>query len=326
VRAAPDRPQDFELVVLDHGMYRRLSHGFRRSYCDLWHALIIGDVAAGEDAAVALGMPREDFGHIALILTFQPAGGRVGQKLSAEDLEKLRSKYKHFTPRDVNEALQRLPRDLLFLNRSTSLVRSLNLELGGTSRERFFITAEAAVLGIQLTRDLRAAGHYVPALPVLGGAGAEVEASIVESLDDSPSNVKGGLFLQLFKALTPQKQGAPLTYAYAEAAGFIKVSPTESELLRAAWAKGAGSTIPRAWSVVQREWGLLSLRLRISAMSTAAAAASAVRDAAGAVLTALEHLGMLSKPPPETREAAEARDALDAKRRKRRGHELKDPG
>jgi aarF domain-containing kinase len=36
----PDRPQ---LVLLDHGLYRKLDDDFRRDYCRLWQALILGN-------------------------------------------------------------------------------------------------------------------------------------------------------------------------------------------------------------------------------------------------------------------------------------------
>jgi aarF domain-containing kinase len=33
-------PPPFEVVVLDHGMYRRMNEKFRRSYCNLWKAFM----------------------------------------------------------------------------------------------------------------------------------------------------------------------------------------------------------------------------------------------------------------------------------------------
>jgi len=60
--------------------------------------------------------------------------------------------------------MERLPRDLLFVGRSTNLVRSLNKELGGTSQQRFRIMAESATRGVALDRayDRRAPGTTHP--------------------------------------------------------------------------------------------------------------------------------------------------------------------
>ncbi|KAI9503387.1 hypothetical protein GGI25_001821 [Coemansia spiralis] len=35
--------QNFDLVLLDHGLYRQLSHRFRYEYAEMWHALMKGD-------------------------------------------------------------------------------------------------------------------------------------------------------------------------------------------------------------------------------------------------------------------------------------------
>lgn len=44
--------------------------------------------------------------------------------------------------------LERLPRDMLFVMRTWSLVRSLNRALGGTTRQRLLIIAEHAAAGV----------------------------------------------------------------------------------------------------------------------------------------------------------------------------------
>ena len=44
-----------ELVLLDHGLYRRLGDGFRLEYAGLWRALVFGDEAGIRRHAAALG-------------------------------------------------------------------------------------------------------------------------------------------------------------------------------------------------------------------------------------------------------------------------------
>ena len=54
VRRGPDgTPQ---LVILDHGMYRKLDPSFRVAYCRLWQALILQDKELLQSSANDLGV------------------------------------------------------------------------------------------------------------------------------------------------------------------------------------------------------------------------------------------------------------------------------
>lgn len=146
-----------QLVVLDHGMYRQLSEPFRLAYCQLWAALLTSDRAAGQAAARSLGVPDSDYDALSLVLTFRPAGSSqpIGQRLSAEARESLKKRYGGISAGDVNAFLERLPRDMLFVFRTWSLVRSLNRRLGGTTRQRLLVIAEYAAAG---AREAEASG------------------------------------------------------------------------------------------------------------------------------------------------------------------------
>ena len=50
----------------------------------------------------------------------------------------------------TNKFMESLPRDFLFVLRSTNIVRSLNKDLGGTSRDRFLAMAKSAIKGVEL--------------------------------------------------------------------------------------------------------------------------------------------------------------------------------
>ena len=130
-------------------MYRQLSEPFRLAYCQLWVALLTSDHVAGKAAASALGVPESDYDALSLALTFRPAGSSqpVGQSLSAEARASLRKRYGKVSAGDVNAFLERLPRDMLFVFRTWSLVRALNRTLGGTTRQRLLIIAEYAAAG-----------------------------------------------------------------------------------------------------------------------------------------------------------------------------------
>ena len=149
--AAPlPQQQPYKLVVLDHGMYRRLDPPFRHAYCQLWRAMLLRDEALGLDAVRQLGVPAKHYQAISLIFAFRTpvSQQQTGARMETAERDKLRVQYKDVTAGDVNVFLQGLPRDLLFVLRSTNIVRSINLSLGGTTRLRFKVMGESAVRGM----------------------------------------------------------------------------------------------------------------------------------------------------------------------------------
>eukprot|EP00752_Nemacystus_decipiens_P004907 g4466.t1 len=142
-----------QVVLLDHGMYRRLEPDFRLTYSRLWKAFMTRDTALGERCAVDLGVEPGMYDALSLILTWRPTSttARVGQRITEEERQALVAKYKVILSSDsLNAFLERLPRDLLFVMRTSDLVRSLNKELGGTTRDRLIVLAESAVRGLNI--------------------------------------------------------------------------------------------------------------------------------------------------------------------------------
>ncbi len=75
----------------------------------------------------------------------------LGKRISEEERKSLETKYKQIaSPEAVNEFLQALPRDLIFVFRTIDLLRGLNTDLGGTSRLRLTHFGEEAVKGLRL--------------------------------------------------------------------------------------------------------------------------------------------------------------------------------
>ena len=105
-------PGDWQLVVIDHGLYRRLTPAFRAAYCRLWKALISRDADLGEAATVELGLDAGAYDALSLILTFRPARSAttLGGRWSQADVDRLKRDYKRVDAEDVNRFLQRLPR------------------------------------------------------------------------------------------------------------------------------------------------------------------------------------------------------------------------
>lgn len=153
VRVKPGTKHDAQLVVLDHGMYRRLSPSFRSGYCKLWKALVMRDDELGFQACKDLGLEESNYDVMSLMLLQRSARSKtsLGTKMSKEEVDKLKSQYKDINAGDINKFMQKLPRDLLFVSRNTNMVRGLNVSLGGTARERFRITGKSAIRGLVLT-------------------------------------------------------------------------------------------------------------------------------------------------------------------------------
>ena len=147
-----------ELVVLDHGMYRRVENHFRYNFCLLWKALVTRDDALGRQATADLGVPR-GYDLLSLMLTFRlpDSESPLGGKLTLEDrkqlIEKFRGKDK-LTAGDFNSFMEALPRDMLFVLRTLNIVRSLNKSLGGFSAERFDAMSQSMLRGLALEGDV----------------------------------------------------------------------------------------------------------------------------------------------------------------------------
>merc|ERR1711871_64878 len=120
VRFASSNAQTPQIVLLDHGMYRRLDPKFRYAYCLLWKALITRDVQLGKESLEALGVPGGSYDLLSIMLTYSTPGSKakLGSRMSTEEIAKLRKKYEGISAKDVNTFLENLPRDLLFVMRT----------------------------------------------------------------------------------------------------------------------------------------------------------------------------------------------------------------
>nr|KAJ3417766.1 hypothetical protein HK105_000816 [Polyrhizophydium stewartii] len=143
--ARPDKPQ---LVILDHGLYRYISDEFRLLYCQLWKALVLGDVALLRDVSARLGVPQYA-DYFPLIFTNRVMGSAslLGESVSKEDRARLRQQFKDTTLAQVLVFLESLPREILLASRVSNLIRGIHQELGGENIERFSDNATYAILG-----------------------------------------------------------------------------------------------------------------------------------------------------------------------------------
>lgn len=146
----------FELFLLDHGLYRQLSDGFRQSYCKLWKGLVLRRSKDVDEACAELGAPG--FANVFSIFLLNRSwsfarrlGTDIRVKMSKEELKQLRSDLREGGLRsqaDVSTFVERIPDDLLLVFKMTSLVRNVNKALGA-SVNRFKVNARYAVRGLR---------------------------------------------------------------------------------------------------------------------------------------------------------------------------------
>lgn len=100
VRRNPDprAKRNEQLVLLDHGLYRELDGEFRKTYCDLWRAMLMRDSALLEDCGKRLNV-GELAKYLPLLFTYRTINhrGRLDASMSesernalSEDLKSMR--------------------------------------------------------------------------------------------------------------------------------------------------------------------------------------------------------------------------------------------
>ena len=157
---------EFDIVLLDHGMYRRLDETYRSGYCNLWAGLVFGNDDQALKGIRELGLEDKflDIMGLCLVYRVPPSLMGPGSPLTYQRLgflmsndskklvkEHIRKKFgDEVSPASINSFVQRQSRDFLYCCRCTNLVRGLNLQLGGTTIDRFFAFGSAASRGANL--------------------------------------------------------------------------------------------------------------------------------------------------------------------------------
>lgn len=156
VRVRPNTTGAPQVVLLDHGLYRQFEPGFRERFCDMWLAMLYQNKAQLRKVCAEFKINEVHMAVLPVIFIHRAidASSNLGERMSDADRKRLLKVFKgtqydsHFgTVGWFTELLKGIPRDMIFIMRTLNLVRALNLELGGTSRERFFMQSEFAIRG-----------------------------------------------------------------------------------------------------------------------------------------------------------------------------------
>ncbi|KAF8929605.1 hypothetical protein BGZ58_008827 [Dissophora ornata] len=127
-------PRNFEIILLDHGLYRELSPEFRLDYAHLWTAIIASDEEEIKYRALKLG-GTDAYQLFSSILT----GRDWSVVQDAQLTKKARGKDEMIMLSDgdtgakiadIADILAKVPRDLLLLFKTNDLLRALDEDLG----------------------------------------------------------------------------------------------------------------------------------------------------------------------------------------------------
>lgn len=153
-----DQAGETQLVVLDHGLYQEFPDKERIWYCKLWKAIVLRNNEEIEKYGRKLGCG--EFSHIfALLLSFRPPSNKdigMTRALTPEDIKDIKAQFKGMDRSDgvemINRLLESMPRSILFVLRTTNLLRSINKELGAEVN-RFLLMARCSLKGVYAKKE-----------------------------------------------------------------------------------------------------------------------------------------------------------------------------
>lgn len=123
---------DGSIVLLDHGLYKRLDDEFRLNYARLWRAILLADVRGIEDAASSLGV-GDLYPLFAAVLTRKPWDDIANPDFASLTVDTsdhvLVRTYAQKYAKQITILLNRAPRQLLLLLKMSDCLRRLDSAL-----------------------------------------------------------------------------------------------------------------------------------------------------------------------------------------------------
>ncbi|EGN97200.1 hypothetical protein SERLA73DRAFT_110371 [Serpula lacrymans var. lacrymans S7.3] len=160
IRPHPSDHRRPQLVLLDHGLYVRVSEDFKRQYATLWRGLLAADFSAIEGVTREWGIGTPDLFASATLMKpmkFKNGNGNGNRSSGGENFEglneyersvRMKAKLKNFLL-DTDK----MPKELIFLGRNMRMVQGNNQSLG-TPVNRIKITGYWASRSLTRTPNL----------------------------------------------------------------------------------------------------------------------------------------------------------------------------
>eukprot|EP01065_Artemidia_motanka_P038221 TRINITY_DN47077_c0_g1_i1.p1 TRINITY_DN47077_c0_g1~~TRINITY_DN47077_c0_g1_i1.p1 ORF type:complete len:545 (+),score=70.90 TRINITY_DN47077_c0_g1_i1:69-1637(+) len=136
----------FELVLLDHGLYRRLPEDFQDSYATLWWALVRRDPGSIREACVRMGM-EEHWHFFSSIVSLVPwkNGEEMGPSEVTGRSETQEIAQQYFS--EISATLAAMPREMALVLKTRDALHALGRRLGARQ-----VTDDASVARAALRR------------------------------------------------------------------------------------------------------------------------------------------------------------------------------
>ena len=127
------RDANFDIILYDHGLYRDIPQGLRRSYAKMWLAIIDGDIGRMKHYAKEVaGIGEDQFPLFASAITgrdFGVVGSSLTKPRSDGEKESMSGALQEGLLADLVQLLGQVPRVILLILKTNDLTRSLDENL-----------------------------------------------------------------------------------------------------------------------------------------------------------------------------------------------------
>jgi len=145
VRPNPTNKKQPQVVILDHGLYTRISDDFRKRYADFWISAVKNDTAGLKRFGDHYNILHPEL--LVLLLTWQAfdAVSITGEvAMSEEEIQKLTERFQDKEELKKWDNLgKNIPEEFGFVYRTQMLMRGINQQLG-VPVNRFSLQAQVA--------------------------------------------------------------------------------------------------------------------------------------------------------------------------------------
>lgn len=142
VRPNPENPSRPQLVLLDHGFYRKYDQKFMHNYCLLWKSIVLQDYDTMKAISDDFGIGKY-YKYLPLVLLWRSKNTKKLGELITEEDRKAMMKEDLVSFEIINYIMQKIPEHMIFIIRASNLIAIHNRTLGGTMRDRFLIFTES---------------------------------------------------------------------------------------------------------------------------------------------------------------------------------------
>ncbi|XP_050396055.1 uncharacterized aarF domain-containing protein kinase 5 isoform X2 [Patella vulgata] len=145
----PGKDGKAQLVLLDHGLYDRLSPKDRHNLSHMYKAIVLNDEVKMEHFSHELGV--DDYKIFGEIIVQRPLARqtlRIANRMTPADIAYMKSQAQHHFDK-IMKVLQTMPRTMLLIIRNLNTIRAITREHNNTV-DRYGIMARSAIKGTHL--------------------------------------------------------------------------------------------------------------------------------------------------------------------------------